>query len=156
MFLSQDVFPKNRKGTLNSKICSYSYLLNYQRNTTRKHKQQQQRICQDTWNQHMCFSLISNIGSQSVWTGRAANTLNNLCLNLKIQHWSIHISTFKCNGKRNAVTCEDMNMFSFRVYSCFDLMVMPRALRASRHIKRLCRKIEKQQLATWKRKYNQT
>ena len=32
------------------------------------------------------------------------------------------------------------------IYSCFDWMVMPRALRAFRHIKRLCRKIEKRRL----------
>ena len=51
----------------------YLYELNYKRNTTRKHTQQQHRIGKDTCTQHMCFNLISDIVNQ-------ANTLNNLSL----------------------------------------------------------------------------
>ena len=37
------------------------YQLDYKRNTTRKHKQQQQRIGQDACNQQMRFNLVPKI-----------------------------------------------------------------------------------------------
>ena len=40
--------------------------------------------------------------------------------NLKFQHWSIHTSTFKCNWKRNAVTCENRNTFH---YECIAISI---------------------------------